>query len=193
VTLTLPSLPAGHVPTASELKQVLDAITQSYGQFTAKTSTTTVSNTITETVLHTLTIPAGFAQVGMAFNLIVWGTADITGTPTLTTRVRLGGLGGTSYAAIGVGGVVNTQRPFRIESELICVTTGASATWLGTLQQADRVDGSAGSTKLDVSTGTFIKDSTVSQDLVITAQWSVASVSNTLRADAGFIYYRIAP
>jgi hypothetical protein len=148
-----------------------------------KTSTTTVSNTVTETVLHTYTIGASVPKVGSWFKLWVSGTCDITGTPALTFRARLGGLTGTILGAVGITGAANTNRPWRAKVALCCLTTGAGGTWTSFFEEISMIAGSA-TPLIDNATG-VPQNTTVSNDLVITVQWGTASASNTLRADIG--------
>lgn len=156
----------------------------------SKTATTTVSNTATETVIHTYTIAGNDAVAGAYYKLVVWGSQDnvITAVPTITLRARLGGVAGTqiggSFVATAPIGA-QTNKTFRFEVELSCRATGASATWLGTVQGDNNLPTTAAHF-YDGTSATFTKDSTVSNDLVITAQWSAANPSDTLRADAGY-------
>jgi len=150
---------------------------------------TTVSNTVTETALATMTIPANDLVAGAIFRMRVVGVASVTGTPTMTFRTRIGGTGGTQLSTSGSitfsSGVQN--KPWGVEFYMTCVTTGASGTmraWGQTTENfATAGNGptiSGATSRLDVSTSAITSDTTIARDLVVTATWGTASASNTL-------------
>jgi hypothetical protein len=158
-------------------------------------STVTVANTVTETVIGTLTIPANDAVVGAVYRVVVYGTASVTGTPTFTIRGRLGGVAGTLAATIGAvtasSGVTN--QTWSAEFDIVCLTTGGSGTWMPRLVVVQNVTAAAaqtGTVLLPVSGASVTRDTTASSDMVLTWAWSAASASNTATARA--FAYRIA-
>jgi hypothetical protein len=163
---------------------------------TSKTATTTVTNRTDEVIIHTLTIAGGSSKQGSVYKLGVFGTGDIVGTPTLTLRARVGGIVGSVFGTIGITGVANTFRPWTLDFKLICMTTGATGAMSGVLVMTSRIPGATApdnaSTSMDGPASPQTIDTTIGQDVVITAQWSVASTSNTLRADAGEAYRIVA-
>lgn len=162
----------------------------------ATSSSTTVANTTTETVIATFNIPANDMIVGATYEITAWGIASVTGTPTLTFRGRVGGIAGTSNGnvpATASSGVAN--KVWRVTYRVVCVTTGASGTFHGNLEAAESVsvagtNPSVCTTRMDGGS-TVAVDTTASKDMVITAQWSAASTSNTLTC-RGFFAHRIA-
>lgn len=155
----------------------------------------TVANTTTETIVGTITIPAGDAAVGAIYRVTVFGTASVTGTPTFTVRGRLGGVAGTLAATLGptTAGSGVTGQSWSVDFDLVCLTTGASATWMPRFVLAQNVSTASaqtGSVLLPVTAASITQDSTVSNTMVVTWAWSAASASNTATARA--ICYRIA-
>ncbi len=161
-------------------------------------TSTTVANTASETVIAALTIPAGDAVAGAVYRIKAWGVASVTGTPTLTLRSRLGGVAGTALGSSGArtasSGVSN--RSWQVTVDLTCLTTGASGTWFASHITYEAVTLSASppfaspGLILD-GTSSVTVDSTVSEDLVITATWGTASASNTLTC-RGYTAERVA-
>ncbi|MEV6565854.1 right-handed parallel beta-helix repeat-containing protein [Streptomyces kronopolitis] len=149
-------------------------------------TTATAANTTAETVLASLLIPAGDALPGTGYRFVVHGQASTTGTPTLTVRVRLGGLGGAVVAAFTAITTASgiTNRGWAVNGSLHAVAPGASGTWVGSAQLLHRLAGATGQTLQEVTDGAITRDSTVDQALVVTGQWSVASASNTGQANA---------
>ncbi|MFI2761410.1 hypothetical protein ACH5A3_21450 [Streptomyces echinatus] len=156
-------------------------------------STTTVANTASETAVGTMTIPAGDAVVGAVYRVRVVANVSFLASAQLTWRVRLGGVAGTTLATAGpttLSGTAQTNKESALAVDLVCASTGASGTWFCMLQEVrNTVDtGSVGASgaQLGSSDGTLVRDTTVAQDLVVTAQWGAASASNTLTARAYF-------
>lgn len=157
---------------------------------------TTVANTVTETALATMTIPANDMVAGAVFRMRVVGVASVTGTPTMTFRARIGGTGGTQLTTSGTitfsSGVQN--KPWGVEFYMTCVTTGASGTlraWGQTTENfATTGNGatiSGATSRMDVSTSAITSDTTIARDLVVTATWGTASASNTLTSYVAII------
>ena len=127
--------------------------------------------------------------------MVVFGTASVTGTPTFTLRGRLGGVAGTLAATLGpaTAGSGVTNQSWSIEFDLVCLTTGASGTWMPRFVLAQNVTTAStqtGAVLLPVSGASITQDSTVSNAMVVTWAWNTASASNTATARA--IAYRIA-
>lgn len=162
----------------------------------ALSSTSTINTSTAEAVLCAFTIPAGDAVAGAVYRITAFGVAGCTATPTLTVRNRLGGLGGTTNATIAITGSSGvTNKVWKIEFYLTCLTTGASGTWGGnlTVEEGLSVVGSNPSTcvtRMDGS-GTAVYDTTAAKDMAITVQWSASSASNTITC-RGFAAERIA-
>jgi hypothetical protein len=159
-----------------------DKVDAAFGESPSKVTTTTVQNTTSETSLMLWTIAANNANPGSTYHLTVFGTADITGTPTGTFRVKLGG---TTLLTLAVTCAANTNRPWCVRADLECITTGGSGTWRVTARLEDRM-AAAEHWTMDTSATATTKDTTVGQGFEVSFQWSVASASNVCRADGGY-------
>lgn len=152
------------------------------------TTTATVANTVTETVLSSITIPAGYSTPGTMVRLVGWGLVSNTGgPPTLQLRSRLGGVAGTllgdtttSPATIAV-----TSIPWRVEVEIVCITDGASSTWQTFMTFNGLVYSSTVPARYFNPATSGSIDSTVAKDLVITAQWGTTASGNTISCKIG--------
>lgn len=149
---------------------------------------TAVANTTTETVVFPgITIPANYMQDGRCLRLRAFGKLSTTGTPTMTWALRWGGISGTLIAtseAITMGsGVTNVN--WSVEAFVQCRTNGSTGT---VFVMGDLAVHSAAGTVLSNVFGVsgFDAPAAVTVDLsadaslVLTADWSAASASNTL-------------
>lgn len=162
---------------------------------------TAIANSTTETIIFpNVTIPANYMQDGRLLRLRAYGRHSTTATPTLTFRVRWGGVSGTVLAASGALTCGSAVTAAQWSTELIIqtrsngstgtvftvgeVTVGEdAASTVGSATNAAGHDflGSAG-----VATPAAVTvDLTADTALSITAQWSAASASNTL---TGHVY-----
>jgi hypothetical protein len=161
-------------------------------------TSTTVANTSTETVIASMTIPAGDAVAGAVYRMAAWGIGSVTATPTITLRSRLGGVTGQQIASSGArtasSGV--SGHTWRVDLDLVCLTTGTSGSWFGqqvTMEAISVPGAGAPYAPAVIQDGTVqvTADSTVAQTLVLTATWGTASVSNTITCE-GFTATRAA-
>lgn len=163
-------------------------------------STTTVANTTTETVIATLSIPANDMVSGAVYKLTAFGTASTAGTgPTLRFNGRIGGVGGTQFATTNTFTCIASQvnRVWKVEIYYTCSATGVSGTGFGNLHvlESQSVAGTTNpvtgvNTRMDGG-ATHTVDTTISRDLVLSIAWGTASASNTLTC-RGFAAERIA-
>lgn len=144
----------------------------------------TVANTITETAFATITLPANDAVVGAVYKIHAYGTLGVTGTPTMTFRGRLGGAAGTQMVVfpsvtIRTGA---TDGFWDIIYYLTCLTTGVSGTWSPMMKYSHNFLTSVTTyTHLGpITSAPVTRDTTISNDMVLTATWSAASASNTI-------------
>lgn len=145
---------------------------------------TTVSNTTSESALQTFNIAANDAVVGAVYRIRAYGTAQVTGTPTMTFRFRIGGTGGTSLLAFSAITARSNMTDGFWEIELIatCSATGVSGTWSPFGRGGHNFVGTAATltSLLTAVTASVTRDTTISNDLVLTGQWSAASSSNSI-------------
>jgi len=171
-------------------------------QFWAETLTwstadgTAVANSTTETgIWPNVTIPANYLQDGRTLRIRFFGKHSTTGTPTLTFRVRLGGVAGTLIVASGAitCGSAVTNALFDGEALMTVRSNGSSGTIMGNgvarvhSATAPTVGSATGAPGIGPMTAggqtapaTATVDLTADQSLTISAQWSAASASNTL-------------
>jgi hypothetical protein len=163
----------------------LDKVDAAIGPKYANTGTSSASNTTGETQMFgAFTLPANQQSV---WKIVCFGTFDnTTGSPTITFRVKIGGVTVATYV-LTVGASAGTVRAWRVEGEVICMTTGASGTWAGNLSGHANT-GAAQVSFVDATNPTIVRDTTVSNTLEITAQWSAASASNVIRCPGAFVY-----
>lgn len=151
-------------------------------------SLATVANSAAETVLASWSIPAGDAADFASYRFTAQGVASSTGTPTLTIRVRLGGVSGAviaAFAAVTTSAGIS-GRGWRVDGSLLAVAPGsATATWSGGASLVHHLAATTGQVQHEVSDGTVTRDSTSSQALVVTAQWSAAAAANSVTAQVG--------
>lgn len=147
---------------------------------------TAVANTTTETILMpNLTLPANYMQDGRLLRVRVQGKLSTTGTPTMTFKLRWGGVGGTvicQSAALTQGSGV-TNIIFDLEF-FIQVRANGSAGTVVAIGVAN-VGSMTTVTNLMCSAGASVPaavtvDLTADTALAITGTWSAASASNTI-------------
>lgn len=182
------------ISTAGQLQLNLGGAAKKNAQ--PSVSTGPVASTTTETIAATYTIPANDATAGAVYKITAWGVAGVTGTPTLTFKSRMGGVSGSSTASIPITAASGvTAKVWRAELYVSILTTGASGSWSGnlTVEEGVSVAGSnpvVAVTRMDGG-GTAAINTTISNDLCITLQWSASSGSNTWTC-RGFAAERIA-
>jgi hypothetical protein len=146
---------------------------------------TTITNTTAETAFDTkYTIPANTLQPGSVIKVRWQGIAPSTNaTDTLLIRLRLGGVAGTALA-VGTATDVANNAVFGGDAAIIVRTIGAAGTFVaaGEHTEAPAASGTAVLDVFEITASTAI-DTTVDQDLVVTATWSVASAANQVRLD----------
>lgn len=147
-----------------------------------------IANSAAEAVAFpNVTIPANYMQDGRLLKMTAFGKLSTTGTPTITFRIRWGGVSGTVIAlteALTMGSGVATVN-WSLEAYIQTRTNGASGTVIvfgvvkvhtavGTvLQNVFSVSGYDAPAAVTV-------DLTADTALALTAQWSAADAANTL-------------
>jgi hypothetical protein len=155
------------------------SITQTLqGVIFTQTATGTAANTASETTISstgvgTLTLPTDFFVVGKTLRIRGKGFHSSTASPTLNLKVKFGS---TVINATGTHTHHNaTNGYFDFECDITCRTTGAGGTVFSQGIFTDATDHvSMG------NTATISVNTTTTQAITVTAQWSVASASNTI-------------
>jgi len=138
---------------------------------------------LTSTGEGSLVFPANFFKAGRSLHIFGKGIHSSTGGATLTIRVKLGSTVILTTGANGSGSDTNAQ--FDIEALLTCRTAGVSGTVAACGHYEE--DGGSPDTFQMVNVSPVTLDTTISQTLSITAQWSVASAGRTLTLQTLFV------
>jgi hypothetical protein len=158
--------------------------------YTNPAAATAISNTTTETAFSTaFSIPANSLKVGSLIKIRYQGIATATnGSDTLAVKLYLatdttaGAIVGTALISHAATDVSNSD-VFTGEYELIVRTVGASGTvvGVGTYKSIPAAEGTM-TVKDDILASTAL-DTTVSQIVAVSATWSAASSSDSVRLD----------
>lgn len=152
--------------------------------YTNTAASTAVSNTTTETLFDkSYSLPANTLKAGTLVRIRYQGIATATNsTDTLAVKLYIGGLSGTVLISHAATDVANND-VFSGEMSLICRTAGASGTIVGagTYKSVPAAAGTA--TYKDAILASTTIDTTAAQVIGVSAQWSVASASNSCRLD----------
>ena len=168
--------PATQKVTLQALADLIRANNLVYAGRTVKQIDTTASETsmAPSTATGSLTLAADYLTQGKTMHLRISGTIDSTGSPTLTFKFKIGATTYLTSAAITVGADY-TDVMFHLEADWTIWTTGAT----GTLAVQGRIF--IGTDVIPFSaTGWAALDTTASNLLAATAQWSDSSASNIL-------------
>ena len=176
----------------------------------ATASGSIIANTTTETILFpNVTIPANFMQDGRAIRLSAFFIYGTTSTPTLTFKLRWGGVSGGVIAATGanvmtsaVGGGASMTADGSIHAIIQTRSNGSSGTLFtmgdviyytstlgtaGTVTQygmpAILVSGATGAPGTAATTATA--DLTADTALSLTATWGTSNAANSIQ---GVVY-----
>lgn len=157
---------------------------------------TAIANSTTETIIFpNITIPANYMQDGRMLRVRAFGRHGTTGTPTLTFRLRWGGVSGTVLAASGAVtcGSAVTAAMWGIELYVQTRSNGSTGTLfvVGEVTVGEDAASTVGSAtnaaghdflgSAGVATPAAVTvDLTADTALSLTATWSAASASNTL-------------
>lgn len=161
-------------------------------------SATAVANSTTETILvPNFVIPAGYLNDGRVLRITVMGSYGTTATPTLTARLRWGGVSGTVLAASGAittpsgaGGGASMTALFNIRL-LVQVRSNGSA---GTVMTGGEIElfttGTASGVEYPIASGStggttpvaVTADLSADTALAISVQWGTANAANSIVA-----------
>jgi len=148
------------------------------GYLPALTTDVEVVNTVDETALATITIPGNTLGSGnlLKVTLVCSVLNNTGGLLDVQVRARLGGIGGTQMATVSPGKAAGaTRNQFLVQFFL--KGNGATNAQHGVLFAHDMATGVGDSRAWQFDEGTAARDSTASQDLVITVQHPSASAN----------------
>lgn len=144
-------------------------------------ATATVANSVAETSLigagvGSLVLSPNFFVPGRSFKFYASGVHSATANPTLRHRVYLNGV--VLLDSTAVASQSGTNNAWEARGFATCRTAGPAGTLFA--QGFYEEDNSTGSPFGMVNAAAFALDTTVAQALTYTAQWGVASASNSL-------------
>jgi hypothetical protein len=157
--------------------------------YTQTNSSTPVTNTTTETSLldgglGTLTVPANMFKVGDSFHAVATGHIAAVNNHTLRVRIKSDGIVLADTGSIIMSGV--TAGHWKLEVEFVVRALGPSGTARiatgGTFFYTKNASNSFEGTNFSTETSTGF-DTTISNTLVITAQWGTASTSDSIYSE----------
>lgn len=154
---------------------------------------TLITNTVTETTIvgplvGTDTLPANYFAVGRMIRIKFSGIISFGGTPTVTVRVRIGGISGpiafTSQAY--TLGSPSGDQPLMGDVIITCRAIGSPGAFLGAgeiYQYSTLTPGGNYSTRnsFTSNTSTAFVNTTIAQQIVVSLEWGTASVFNSYR------------
>jgi len=144
--------------------------------------TGSVSNSATETVIGSFTIPADDAVAGSGYEFRVFGSADMLASATTRFRLRLASATGTLLmqgAALSCPGAA-TGRPWGLRGTLYANAAGSSGLIDGWSWWAEELQSTTPSEQASSCLAVAV-DWTAAVTLVVTADWGAASASNVAR------------
>ena len=168
--------------TQKSMVQFVDGIKQfGSGVIFIQTATGTVSNTtaetaITSTGVGTLTLPTNFFVAGKTLRITGDGYHSSTASPNITVKVKFGSTVILTTGAVASGN--DTSVGFEFSAIITCRTTGVSGT---VFAQGEYIEyGASPDAHQMVNTATNTVDTTATQAITVTVQFSVASSSNNI-------------
>jgi predicted RecA/RadA family phage recombinase len=147
--------------------------------YSAEAGSTVITNTVAETDFDKqVTIPANTLQVGDVIRVRGEAIAPSTNaTDTLTLKLKVGNTVVVATAAVDVA---NNDIGY-LEADLVVRTIGAGGTFVACGVQALGTEGTVTAKPFKMSSTAI--DTTVSQTVKASAQWSVANAANQVRLD----------
>jgi hypothetical protein len=144
---------------------------------------TALTNTTTRTALASMTVKAGTLKVGSRIRVKAQAIATATNsTDTLTLDIG-GAVGGTPAAIVTSAATdVANDNIGTIEMEIVIRTVGATGTAAG-YAKVSTLAASATAAPVEKTIASFTIDTTADLVLGLYGTWSVASASNSCRAD----------
>lgn len=147
------------------------------------TSQVVITNTTTETAVVTYTIPANSVASGTLFHISAGGSFDYgTLGGTLTFRVRIGGVAGTSLfpLANSLPASAATGKGWRVEADVVFRAAASASTPVAA--SAWNMAGLANPLQLASAPAVNV-NMTTARDLVLDVIWSVADTADILRCE----------
>jgi hypothetical protein len=146
------------------------------------TAQTTVANTVTETILDTVTLPSNTLRGGAALVLAYGGDTDnIATSGTLTFRVYVGGQLIGSFL-VNSQATAKTGKAWTVNERVAFYGAGATAAVRGWGEERNEMVGGQTSDFRRVTV-----DTTAAVEVKLTAQWGTADPGNVVRCDGAIV------
>jgi hypothetical protein len=150
------------------------------GTVFVQTADATVANTTTENTLATsgvgsLTLLANLLAAGKNVRITARGYVSETGNPTLRVKIKFGSTIILDTTAVSFSGNLTNQE-WALSADITCRTAGVSGTVMG----QGRFVSETGDVFGMVRTAPVTVDTTITEAIDVTAQWSTASASLTI-------------
>ncbi len=153
--------------------------------YASTAASSAISNTTDETAFsESYTLPKNALRAGSVIKVRYQGIATATNsTDTLLVKLYIGGITGTAILT-GTATDVANSNIFAGEATIVVRTIGASGTFVavGTHTDVPAASGTASHAITEITASTAI-DTTATQQIAVSATWSVASASNSCRLD----------
>jgi len=146
-----------------------------------QTATGTAANTVSETTITstgvgTLTLPTDFLLAGKTIKITGHGIHSASGSPSITIKVKLGSTVVLTTGSVATGNTTNEE--WEIAALITCRTAGSSGT---VFAQGCYIENASTPRSFGMAnTSATTINTTTSQALTITAQWTAANVANTI-------------
>lgn len=152
------------------------------------TSTTTVANTATETLLQGLSLPANDAVAGAVYRLRGWGVYSWTSTPTIQFTARLGGAAGTLLAQMPAFtlGTAQTNAPFEYEVIANFLSATTAQTLLSMSLTSATASDAASPPFVATPTAAVTVSLSTAKVLQLDVTWGTAAAGNTITLLGGY-------
>ena len=155
----------------------------SVGALAVGTAQIVHTNTLIETVVAgPYTIPANSVAAGTTYRIKAWGTVDNDAGASVTLRLRVGGVSGSSVAAAAAltNASAKTGQSWNLDYVVSFRASASSTT--PTVVGGQVYNATSGSTIPQGAAASNV-NMTVARDLVIAATWSAATTTNVLRCE----------
>lgn len=145
-----------------------------------QTSDTTVGNTTTETTVYTAAQAANYPTAGKTIKIKLLGYLSKTAAATMTIRLKVGSTT-ILTSTVATSGSPRTNVPLHADFYFTYRTIGASGTCISSAAiDVDNISIDA------AATGTTVVDTTASNNITVTVQWSAADAGNTVTFSQGY-------
>jgi len=179
----------GGITKYTTLNNITYAPGNTYGLYAQTANSTPVSGTTTESSLinggvGTLSVPANGFKVGDSFRAVMAGVLNVDNNQTLRIRVKAGSIVLLDSGLQSISNITNDVFSLNIDFTIrqIGGAGTASIVSLGVFNYTKTVNGTIEGFSFNTINNTTFS-TTISNTLVITAQWGSTSIDNSIYSD----------